>query len=337
MNIQLRHIYRFTLAGFALLSACVPARKFEEIKAKQDRCEADNALLKSQNEDLTVKMTELGAELTDFKKRHEGLVGDTAVLGKSLRQMTQNYDKLNETYELLLKNNKEMLAGSRTETEKLMTELQKTQSNLQKQEDALKLLERELQAKQKDLERNSQELSEREAKINELQGILEKKDKAVEDLRKKVSDALLGFENKGLTIEQKNGKVYVSLEENLLFASGSYQVDTKGKEALKKLAGVLADNQDINVLVEGHTDNVPYKGSGQIKDNWDLSVLRATAIVRILTENKGLDPKRLTAAGRGEYLPIDPSDSKEARQKNRRTEIILTPKLDELLQILESN
>ncbi|MCB0395668.1 MAG: OmpA family protein [Flavobacteriales bacterium] len=333
-----RIAYICTIASvLSFFQACVPARKFEEIKAKQERCEADNALLKSRNEELTVKSTELEASLSDIKKQIDGLSSDTTVLGKSLRQMTVNYDKLNETYELLLDKNKEMLAGNRYETEKLMRELQSTQTSLQSKEDALKSLERELNTKKQNLEKLSGELKDREAKVAELQDILDKKEAAVADLKKKVTEALLGFENKGLTIQQKNGKVYVSLEESLLFASGSYKVDTKGQDALGKLAQVLADNKDINVLIEGHTDNVPLKGSGQVKDNWDLSVMRATAIVKIITENRGVDPKRLTAAGRGEYVPIDPADTKEARQKNRRTEIILTPKLDELFEILNTN
>ncbi len=148
---------------------------------------------------------------------------------------------------------------------------------------------------------------------------------------------MFGFEGKGLTITQKNGKVYVSMEENLLFASGSTIVEDKGIEALKKVAKVLEQNSEINILIEGHTDDVPMAGKGDIKDNWDLSVMRATSIVKIITKNSSVDPRRLTAAGRGEYFPVDPAKTTEARKKNRRTEIILTPKLDELFKVLETN
>ena len=144
-------------------------------------------------------------------------------------------------------------------------------------------------------------------------------------------------EGKGLTITQKNGKVYVSLEESLLFATGKWTIEPKGIEVLKKLAKVLEQSPDINVLVEGHTDDVPMKGIGDVKDNWDLSAVRATSVVKIITQNSTVDPKRLTAAGRGEFFPIDGAKTKEARAKNRRTEIILTPKLDELLKVLETN
>ena len=138
-------------------------------------------------------------------------------------------------------------------------------------------------------------------------------------------------------MNKKNGKVYVSLDNSLLFTSGSYDVEAKGTEVLKKLAKVLEQNQDINIVVEGHTDNVPLKGSGDIRDNWDLSVKRATSVVKIITTSSKVDPKRLTAAGRSEYLPLDVSNTTDGRKKNRRIEIILTPKLDELFELLESN
>jgi chemotaxis protein MotB len=154
-------------------------------------------------------------------------------------------------------------------------------------------------------------------------------------LRKKVADALLGFENQGLTVTQKNGKVYVSLDEKLLFKSGSTVVDPKGVSALKKLADVLEQNPEINVMIEGHTDDVPVMNGSAYKDNWDLSALRATSIVRILLEGSSINPQRLTTAGRSQYLPVDPAKTAEARQKNRRTEIILSPKLDELYKLVE--
>ena len=148
---------------------------------------------------------------------------------------------------------------------------------------------------------------------------------------------MFNFENKGLTITQKNGKVYVSLDESLLFASGKINVENKGIEALKNVAKVLEQNSDINVVVEGHTDDVPMKGAGEIKDNWDLSVMRATSVTKIMLDNAKIDAQRITSAGRGEFAPIDNSKTAEARKKNRRTEIILTPKLDELLKVLGDN
>lgn len=212
-----------------------------------------------------------------------------------------------------------------------------TQEQVLKKQDELKQLASVLNGQKKELDQLNEELKKREARVNELEQVLKSKDEAVNNLKKILSDALLGFEGKGLTITQKNRKVYVSMDESLLFASGSTNVEAKGAEALKKLAKVLEQNTDINILIEGHTDDVPMIGKGEIKDNWDLSVMRATSIVKIIIKNSKIDPKRLSAAGRGEYFPLDPSKTPEARKKNRRTEIILTPKLDELFKVLNTN
>ncbi|HEX8425983.1 OmpA/MotB family protein [Hymenobacter sp.] len=183
----------------------------------------------------------------------------------------------------------------------------------------------------------SADLRSKEQRIAEMQRILDQKDAAVKALRQKVGDALLGFNAQDLQINVKNGKVYVSLSEQLLFKSGSTKVDPKGQEALKKLAAALQGNQDVNVLVEGHTDNVPIaRGTVGMRDNWDLSVLRATEITRLLTAN-GLPAGQVTPSGRAEYVPVAQNNTSANKALNRRTEIILTPKLDELFQILETN
>lgn len=319
------------------LFACVPARKLEEEKAKRAESDKELAALKTSSQECDTKRKEMEEQIKNDTKSLIGLSRDTALCGRSYRELTVKYDKLNELNEKLLEKYNKLLEGSVSDAKKLSGELQLTQEELLKKQDELKALERELEAKKSSLDKLKEELQKREARVNELEAILKSKDDAVNDLKKKVSDALLGFENKGLTITQKNGKIYVSLDESLLFASGSTVVEAKGVEALKKLAKVLEQNSDINVLVEGHTDDVPMNGKGEIKDNWDLSVMRATAIVKILTNNSKVDPKRLTAAGKGEHFPIDPAKTTEARKKNRRTEIILTPKLDELFKVLETN
>jgi len=329
--------YFFTAAISTFLFACVPARKLEELSAKQKKTENENADLKTRNQDFETKNIEMRSQLTEINKQLAGLVKDSSIIGNSYRNMTDKYDKLNKINEQLLDKYTTMISGNVAETQKLSTELQMNQEQLLKKQDELRFLEQELSVKKQNLEELKITLQKREERVNELEAILKQKDDVVNELKKKVSNALLNFENKGLTITQKNGKIFVSLDESLLFASGSTAVEEKGVDALKKLAKVLEQNNDINVLVEGHTDDVPMKGKIDIKDNWDLSVLRATAIVRILTSNKNVDPKKLTAAGRGEYMPIDTSKTAEARKKNRRTEIILTPKLDELFKVLENN
>jgi chemotaxis protein MotB len=320
---------------FVSLIACVPARKYEELKSKQEKCAEENAALKSSVQTLEDKNNELEAQIEKITKELKNLRHDTLVQGKSLRLMTSNYDQLNKTYQLLLEKNRELLAENQKVTGKLSSDLLKTQQELQAKEDALRALEASLNEKEKHLNQLQTELQQREKRIVELENILAKKDSAVNAIRAKVEDALLGFKNDGLTISKRNGKIYVSMEEKLLFPSGSYKIDKNGVKALNKLAKVLEENKDINITVEGHTDNVPYKGSGPIADNWDLSVKRATSVVKILTQNKGIAPKRITAAGRGEYDPIADNSTKEGRAKNRRIEIILTPKMDELFQILE--
>jgi chemotaxis protein MotB len=178
------------------------------------------------------------------------------------------------------------------------------------------------------------QLEEEQQRLWEMRRLLDQQRQSVENLRKKMADALVGFNSNELTVFTKNGKVYVSLQENLLFPSGSAVVNPKGKEALGVLADVLNLNPDINVMIEGHTDSVPMKG--RYEDNWALSVARATAIVRILTDTYKVDPTRVTASGRSKYEPLETNETPEGRQRNRRTEIILAPKLDELMRLLET-
>ncbi len=322
---------------FISLFSCVPQRKYEEEQARRANCENELTTLKNSYQDCDTKLTEANKKLTDYLRDITGLQRDTSIIGTNLRNLTSKYDKLNTVNDQLLDKYNRLLEGNIADTKKLSGELQLTQEQLLKKQDELKQLETALNNQKSDLDNLTAELKKREHRVSELEGILKKKDEAVNELKRKVSDALLGFEGKGLTITQKNGKVYVSMDESLLFASGSTSVEAKGVEALKKVAKVLEQNADINVLIEGHTDDVPMNGKGDIKDNWDLSVMRATSIVKIMTKYSSIDPKRLTAAGRGEYSPIDPSKNADARKKNRRTEIILTPKLDELFKVLESN
>ena len=319
------------------LFGCVPANKLKDEKAKRENCEKELANYKASSQSLETQTTELKNKLTETEKQIVGLQKDTSIIGTNYRNLTSKYDKLNELNEKLLDKYNKLLSGSNSESEKLSGQLSSTQVQLQKKQDDLKQLQSELELKKKDLDALTDQLKQREQRVKELEDVLKQKDEAVAGLKKKVSDALLGFEGKGLTVTTKNGKVYVSLEESLLFQSGKWAVEPKGLEVLKKLAKVLEQSTDINVLVEGHTDDVPMKGIGDVKDNWDLSAVRATSVVKIITNSSSIDPKRLTAAGRGEFFPIDGSKTKEARAKNRRTEIILTPKLDELLKVLETN
>ncbi|MBP3425928.1 MAG: OmpA family protein [Rikenellaceae bacterium] len=184
-----------------------------------------------------------------------------------------------------------------------------------------------------ELSRNQADLQARSARIAELEESIAARDRALSDIRQKVEQALLGFDGKGLSISRRDGKVYVSMADKLLFRSGSFEIDPEGARAVRQLSEVLAANPDIDIMVEGHTDNVPYRGTGQLRDNLDLSVKRATTVTRLLLENKNISPLRVISAGRGEYMPLSDENSAEARAQNRRTEIILSPKLDQLLEL----
>lgn len=229
----------------------------------------------------------------------------------------------NNLNQIILEKNTELkrLRDEKAEMQKLYDELKDNSTA-----GALDMIKK-LEALQKDI-------ADREEKLSEVKRKLEEREQRIQKLKNKVQQALLGFEESGLSVNLKNGKVYVSLSNKLLFSTGSTEIDNKGKDALIELAKVLQEQKDINVLVEGHTDNQPIKGGGRFEDNWDLSVLRATEVVRYLTVDGGLNPIRVTASGKGEYFPLEEGDSPEARAINRRTEIILTPKLEELFNIL---
>ncbi len=231
----------------------------------------------------------------------------------SLRAKVNNYEErlklLTEQMNTLSENYKQLRANSSDEIKKLIKELENAQANL----------------------------AAREKRLQEVEDAMARRDAAVKALRDKLQNALLGFNKSGLTVNIKDGKVYVSLTDKLLFSSGSIEIDERGKEALTELSKVLQTQPDINILVEGHTDNMKVTNLGQIKDNWDLSVLRSTAVVRFLTENQKLDPNRVTASGRGEIMPVEKQNTAEARSKNRRIEIILTPKLDVLYNLLNED
>ena len=204
---------------------------------------------------------------------------------------------------------------------------------MEKEEALLKEKER-LEALNSKLGQLEVDLKQREQRVNELESALARKDSIAKAIKDKIAEALIRFENKGLSIEQKNGKVYVSLENSLLFASGSWNIDANGKQAISDLAEALSENPDVDILIEGHTDADAYNGSGVIKDNWDLSVMRATAIVRILTDN-GVDPTRLTAAGRSKYVPVASNETAAGKAANRRIEIIISPDLGAILDIIQ--
>ncbi len=319
--VNIKHL--LVIGIVTMFSSCVTTKQFNDTQSKLTDCNEENRLLQQANMNLSTKKTELESELGRLKLSNAELLKQNKDLAFAEENYSRKLKNIENEKAVLEEQLSRLSSGSSEEITNLLKELQVTREGLTTREDRLRAAEKELEA--------------RNSRLTELENILHQKDMAVKELKSKVAAALVGFNNNGLSVYEKNGKVYVSLEERLLFQTGKWDVDPNGQKALKELATVLAQNPDINIMVEGHTDNVPMNGSGAVKDNWDLSVMRSTAVTKILTQNIEVDPKRIISAGRSEFFPLDVEETKEARQKNRRTEIILTPKLDELLKLLEMN
>jgi chemotaxis protein MotB len=329
----------FYILGFCALVifsiSCVSGKKYSSLQDTSKQFMNERDAFKTDNIGLEMQNKELKAKLASIEKGLDTIKLEISSAQSERDKAVQDYNRISSKYTELQNAQEDLIKGNVKETQKLLTELQAAQSNLQKKEDLLRQLEQNLDTKKASLDALTFELEKRNARLAELEKILDAQKKIVQDLKSKVSEALLGFENNGLTVTMKNGKVYVSLDEKLLFKSASWDIDANGKNALKKLAGVLEKNSDIQVAIEGHTDNVPYNpGNSQLKDNWDLSVKRATTVIRVLLEGSRIDPKRLTASGRSQYQPVDDHNTTDARQKNRRTEIVLTPDLTELYNLI---
>jgi chemotaxis protein MotB len=315
--------------------SCVSGKKYSGLQETSKQFMNERDEFKTDNIGLEMKNKELEAKLASLEKEIGTVKEDISKAEGERDKAAEDYNKLSAKYNDLQNAQEDLIKGNVKETQRLLSELNAAQDNLQKKEDLLRQLGQNLDSKKASLDELTSELEKRNARLAELEKILDAQKKIVQDLKNKVSEALLGFENNGLTVTQKDGKVYISLDEKLLFKSASWDIDANGRNALKKLSSVLEKNPGIQITIEGHTDNVPYNpGNSQLKDNWDLSVKRSTTVVRVLLEDSKIKPERLTAAGRSEYLPVDNRNTQDARQKNRRTEIILTPDLTELYQLI---
>jgi chemotaxis protein MotB len=309
-----------------LISSCVPVKKYEELVEKEKLCSEELEKYKTS----ALSNEALAAEL---KTKSELLAGqviqlkaDTSSLGNQYRTLKAKYDRLAKQNEDLETNyNKLRLSGAK-ESADLNLELIAKQRELQEKEDRLTTLESELKAK-------SELLAQREQRVNELEQIISEQEKATKALKDKVANALKSFENKGLTVIEKNGKIYVSLEDKLLFSSGSTVVETEGKKALVELARVLETESDLEIIVEGHTDTDKLNSSSYPHNNWELSVLRSTAVIEIMLGKSNINPRQLMAAGRSEFIPVDEND----KAKNRRIEIIISPNLNALFELISKD
>ena len=306
----------------SLTTSCVSKKiyqdlenKYADLKKEHNALSDENGLLKTDKNQIELDKNNLQTELDKTKAERDKLAADYAATKKNL-------DNLKASYAALEKDSNDALEANINKNRQLLAELEAKQKALTAEQDRLNKLK-------KDLEASSTRLA-------ELEKMMADKEAAMNKLKETLSKSLKAFEGKGLSVTERDGKVYVSMENKLLFESGSWTVGSEGKKAVDLVGKVLGDNPDISVLIEGHTDNDKITGTigGGVENNWDLSTKRATAIVNILSANAKVKKENLTAAGRGEYAPLMSNDTAEGKAKNRRIEIILTPKLDEISKML---
>ncbi len=280
-----------------LVVSCVSTKKYDELLSSYAGLKTDMKYQGLENDSLAMA---LNKRIRNLRDQNISLESDTLQLGQRSRILETKYNGLNETFDALVNQNDNLLSQQAEENRRL-----------------------------------ADSLHARDLKLQNLEMMISEKEASMVALKTKLSAALSKFEGKGLSVEHKDGKVYVSLENSLLFPSGSWQVDKKGKQAISQLATVLKSHPELQIIIEGHTDDIPYSSGGSIKDNWDLSVKRATSIVKLLTKNAAINPKQISAAGRGEYSPLTLNDTKDNRAKNRRIEVIIIPNLDEINALLK--
>jgi chemotaxis protein MotB len=303
-----------------LTTSCVSKKIYTDLEDKYANLKKENRKLSDGNRDLKTALNQAENDLARLQQDYDKTLDQRNQLQSDYDATKSNLDNLKASYDALEKNSSASIAENSKKNRELLAQLEAK--------------EQALAAENARLEKLKKELESRSQRVAELENVIASKDAAMTKLKDAISKALTNFEGKGLTVEQRNGKVYVSMENKLLFESGSWAVGTQGKKAVKQLGAVLAENPEIAILIEGHTDNVPYKGNEQLSGNWDLSAKRATAIVNILRENATINPENLTAAGRGEFAPIASNDTPQGKAQNRRIEVILTPKLDEISKLL---
>jgi len=303
----------FGLLVLTALSSCVSSKKYKELDDKYIKLRSDNVVLKDKFDELSNKSLKCSSELNRLKIQYDNLKSKFETLNKLFAVKDNAYKKLQASYDALSKSSNQTLAYEAEKSKKLLDELEK---------------------KQKELAKERAELDQRSKRIEQLEQLIAQKDAKLDNLKSSLTRALDKFESQGLKVTQRNGKIYISMENKLLFDSGSWHVKQNGRNAIETIGNILSVNPDVEIMIEGHTDNVPYRSKGSIKDNWDLSVKRATSVVRQLMKNKHIDPKRLVPAGRSKYLPIADNSTSEGRAKNRRIEVILTPRLDEIMNLL---
>ena len=316
---KIKHLFLSLCLG--LILSCVPKKDLVNLQNRYDNLQSQNDLLTKKLRNCEESESNLSTSLEDTRSELNALKEDFQLLTSDYESQTEKLNTLKDSYEALEQNSSELLSENIERNRELLKELEAKEKALSEERNRLEIL-------QNDLEKRS-------SRIEQLENLISANEVKLNALKDKLSDALVDFEGRGLSVEQRDGKVYVSMENKLLFASGSWNVGSEGKKAIKELGTVLAQNPDISVLIEGHTDNVPYNGNGPLKDNWDLSTKRATEVLKLLLNNNTIDPKNLTAAGKGEFVPVAENSTTAGKAKNRRIEVVLEPQLDEINKLLE--
>jgi chemotaxis protein MotB len=325
MKIMKKSLFVLGLVCTLALVACVPVKKYQDLLAREKSCADELEKYKNQSTDYEGKAKSLQEKLDLLTKDVEALKKDTTTNGLKFRSANLELAKMKKQYAELEKSFDNQKTMGSKEAAVFQAELEAKSIELQRKEDALTALEKELNAKQA-------LLAEREARVNELEEIIARQERGIKELKDRIAAALRAYENKGLTVVQKDGRIYISLEAKLLFNPGSTAIEPGGKSAIIDLSKALENTGDLEIIVEGHTDNTKMSSPNSPKNNWELSVLRATSVVEIMLANSTMNPKKIMAAGRSEFLPVDAND----KAKNRRIEVIVSPNLDKLFEIISN-
>lgn len=290
------------------LISCVPQTRYKELEQKYYAALQGESKTKKEIEEKEAELNKLSAQYSSLKEQKESLAKKKTELDKEYENLQLAYTSKLKDMENLQKKNVEFSNEAKTnlaDKQRILGDLEQTQTQLQ----------------------------EKIKRINELEGLISHQKEAVTGLKEKLQNALKGYEGKGITVEEKGGNVYVSMENKLLFPSASWTVESEGLKALHELSTVLANDKDLNIIIQGNTDSDKYSGNGNVKDNWDLSVMRATSITRVL-QYEGVAPTQMTASGKGEYLPIADNATSTGKAMNRRVDIIIAPNLDKITKLL---
>ncbi|HAE13560.1 MAG TPA: hypothetical protein DCG24_04970 [Bacteroidetes bacterium] len=333
-HMKLNRLYLIIPAMALMAVGCVPSRQYQDAVTARDNYKSEVELLNASltQKDKQISMLEDQLEETSDSLRRA--VRDFNDLQGAYDRLERANQELREIESLLNSRIKEILAISTTENQELNEKLNAREQEVVQKELALKEKESALEKQRADINALLASIADKEKRIAELESAIKNLNDKLTEVRTSLENALSGFSSSDLSIEQREGRIYINISEKLLFASGSTTVDPKGKEALKQVASALKTQDKVSIMVEGHTDNVPLKSANFPKDNWDLSVLRATTIVKLLTADYGLDPVMVEAAGRGEFSPKASNSDAAGRALNRRTEIIIIPDIQEINDIL---